>query len=413
MQFGKFGALIITFLVIALGAFPSRAFSTPLASSPSPTPKAPPMPLFIGANNGVTLDEGDTWVWDGKRVIKYTINGHNYLPVVSPTGDSFVYQQVTPAFVTQRVNNASLEDEESPTDIYLYNLKTRQPSKIAGQPSKPAFVNDGTARYILRSTPSWSPDGKLLAWTEIEVEQSTNADRSDERLMLYDTTTGKLSALVDPLPPHRNVSDDFPTLSQVSFGPKGLIAVLVYVSETVDPNRSDALLVFDTNGKKLIEIDQLSYQDSDFDVSQLIWLSGGQTPYVSCITCEIRVAPLSGMVLAMPGTVEMYSLLAPDRLSLYFGTDSGDESNVTWVVAMKGKQVSTFASVRISSISDAAISPDGMQIATANYSGQGTTAGVFLYEAQNKRTISIRINVTGLGWGPVGWRLRPDPTQYF
>ena len=100
--------------------------------------------------------------------------------------------------------------------------------------------------------------------------------------------------------------------------------------------------------------------------------------------------------------------LAPGKLSLYYGEDSGDESNVTWIIALNGKQVSTFDSVRIAKLPDVAIAPDGMQIAGASYIGQGTTAGVFIYQAQSNQTLKITVNVTGLGWGPTAWRVHAN-----
>lgn len=409
MQLRKITTLITLSILLAVWL----RTALPATAQRQDAPKPPLTPLFIGANNGQSLVEGDTWSWDGSRLIKRTINGHNYLPVVSPTGGWFAYQQVSPAFVKQRAANDTLQNQEVPTDIYLFDLKTGNPTRIAGQPTKPVFITNGQASYVIRSEPSWSPDGKQLTWTEIVVDPTTNSDLQKEQLVVYDLAAKTTRILVNPLPAHRFTSQYYPHYSQVSFGPDGLIGVLVYTSEDVDPNDSDALFVYDLAGKQVAEVDQVTQQDSFYDQGQLIWMSGEGHPFLSCVSCTTRVDPLNGDLLPLPGTPEMYSPLAPDKLSLHYGADSGDESNVTWIIALNDQQISKFDSVRIANVTDAAISPDGMQVAAANFAGQGTTAGVFIYRAQTKRTISIQINVTGMGWGPVAWRLYPDPTQYF
>src|SRR5579859_2251521 len=158
MQLRKITTLITLGILLAVWL----RMALPATAQPQEAPKPPLMPLFIGANNGQSLVEGDTWSWDGSRLIKRTINGHNYLPVVSPTGGWFAYQQVSPAFVKQRAANDALQNQEVPTDLYLFDLKTGNPPRIASQPTKPVFITNGQASYVIRSEPSWSPDGKQL-----------------------------------------------------------------------------------------------------------------------------------------------------------------------------------------------------------------------------------------------------------
>src|SRR5262249_16464466 len=151
----------------------------------------------------------------------------------------------------------------------------------------------------------------------------------------------------------------------------------------------------------LVELKTAEKTDQAYQYSDLIWLTGFDKPYLSCIACNTKIDPETGEISQLNGTPELYSALAPDKLSLYYGADSGTESNVTWIVAMNGKQIAKFDSIRVARSYDAAISPDGMEIATAYYAGQGTTASTYIYVAQSKKTFRIKMNVLGLGWGPM------------
>src|SRR5262249_32639646 len=161
--------------------------------------------------------------------------------------------------------------------------------------------------------------------------------------------------------------------SEVFNGPVGLLAVRVRYSK-----EDSSLYLYDQSGKQLSKIDSL--KSTDYSYGDLIWLSGLDKPYLSCFYCDAKLDPQTGENSPLDGSPELYSPLAPDKLSLYYGADSGTESNTTWVIAFNGKQVGKFSSVRPSQLSDIGISPDGMFVSAANYAGQGTTAGVIIFE---------------------------------
>src|SRR5262249_7602867 len=135
------------------------------------------------------------------------------------------------------------------------------------------------------------------------------------------------------------------------------------------------------------------------------WLKDGQKDYIAILAQGPENAPLSepqwllvdpnsGQIAGMPGVPEMYSLNAPNGLSLYPTTMS---TAPEWQIAGVGKlgnvdDVYAFSHVL-------GISADGQQIA---YAKQGAA-----YVYNNGKTTKIApSDVHGLAWGPIGWRIR-------
>src|SRR5437868_4353537 len=94
MPLHKRAILLILLIVLLAGTRPTRA--QPLLAG-----KFPSTPLLLGVTKDRTF-EGDIWALDGRFAVQRTVNEHNRIPIVSPLGDIFAYQQVPAAYVKQR-----------------------------------------------------------------------------------------------------------------------------------------------------------------------------------------------------------------------------------------------------------------------------------------------------------------------
>ncbi len=140
-------------------------------------------------------------------------------------------------------------------------------------------------------------------------------------------------------------------------------------------------------------------------MSEFGWIKNGGQDSIAVLANDnqgnpgwLLMDPLSGIVTQMPGVPEMYSLSAPNGLSLYVGSMG---SAPDWQIAAPGKQIA-----RLGSIDDLfvfsqalAIAPDGQSLAYVK--------GGDLFEFTDGTVSKVGISdVDSLAWGPIGWRVR-------
>jgi hypothetical protein len=366
-----------------------------------------PAPLYLGINNGTNQSWGDLWVYDTNGAVQRTRYGYNGVPILSHDGTKVAYTSL-PEFVTKDYNET--EGGYLPYNIWIQEVATGKAERIADQPED-ASRDRETPRLILRSEPSWSPSGRQLAWTEIEVdaENDMNTDLKTERLVVFDLESKTRRVIVDELPAHR-FTDITPIMSEVSWGLPG-IAVLTHVNNV--QKFPEMVTVFTPQGEQIAQSEQ--FENSGFQFSQMIWIEDQGVFYLTNITGDIFLNPATGdqvMFYGFSATPELYSTLNPNGVTLYYGDKTAGEGNPVWLIAYKGEVKAEMAAEgRYYYLSGIAISSDGERAAYIVYPGQGTEGGLYIYRNGAKARLSYS-GVQGVAWGPVAWRLRRTFTGF-
>src|ERR1041385_2519830 len=147
------------------------------------------VPLIVKSSIGFD-PYGDLWAWygPGTELQKLTTWAHNSQPFMSPDGKWVAYTGLSQS----TIDGQQTRSDWFPNDMWLLNIATGKADRIGEQLAN-LTLDQGiyfTADTI-RSDPTWSPDGKLLAWDE-RVDHSlitpagAYGEADDEHLIVYD-----------------------------------------------------------------------------------------------------------------------------------------------------------------------------------------------------------------------------------
>ena len=146
--------------------------------------------------NIYTYRNGDIWRFNlaDNTATQLTEWGYNGGPILSPDGQTVAYVSATEDFVAQvNAGAATQTGGTPPTNIGVMDVASESFRLITDQ-------TGASAAGILRSLPSWSPDGRQLAWLQLDP----NAQALDEAtLQIHNLDTG-LTAIL-----HSNVDLGF------------------------------------------------------------------------------------------------------------------------------------------------------------------------------------------------------------
>jgi Tol biopolymer transport system component len=380
----KYKALILVLLAVLC-----CAQGATLRAAPVNAPVNAPLILLIGPFAGA----GDLWAWTApdKPLKQMTTWGYNEAPVISPDASHVAYASYA-KFVVDDIKAHGGRNGYPPANIWVLDVATNQAVRAADQPPDATFGdNSQPEKFILRPQPAWSPDSKSIAWGEI-VGNKTNPDGTFggyiEQLVVYDLAQNSQRVIVHDLPGYQGLTDG----TTVDWGTAGLV-FLTPVGPGSPQDAQDTVYIYETSGKLQARI-LLGTQDASYDPA--VWVADGSRTYIylGTPTAELLLDPSNGQKSPLSGSLELYSPLAPDGISLYM-TRSGGSS--TWHVAMPGK-----AGVDLGTLDEMTIAPDGQQIAYVQ------AGKVFVYKDGVSTPIEIGQDmvVGGLAWGPTAFRVR-------
>jgi WD40-like Beta Propeller Repeat len=362
----------------------------------------------IGNDPLVMNLRGDLWSWNGsdQPLQQLTSWGFNEKPVLSPNGQWVAYRSYARITVDWlRTIKGGSCDCDFPTNIWLLNTQTGETSRAVDQPADASYKgpDDDSGNYRLRSDPVWSPDGQSLAWTEfVPYPGSKVPDRAVNgrvQLVVFDLASKTSRVIVARIKDVRN-GGGFPI--EVKWGEVGLTVLnfTPYMTST-----EENLLVYSPSGKLL------AHNAAEHPILGF-WLKYREKSYLCCgwrqdNSTAYLIDPLTGENVGLPGVPELYSLTAPEGISVY--PDKGK-----WQISRPGEPP-----VVLEEPFDLyhfqphfVISRDGKRMAYIKEPDQnthGTGYPLLVYNGTQAAQVATVGNDTVLAWGPVGLRIRSIP----
>jgi SH3-like domain-containing protein len=342
----------------------------------------------------VMLVKGDLWTWSAINGLnQITTWGYNGFPKLSPDGSLVAYSSTATMAVEVIEEQGGIGGGPLPSNIWVIDPLTQDAFRVADQPPDASFmVPNVSSKGVIRSEPTWSPDGSQLAWTELLFPEDSY------RLAIYTFATGNttftsLNTLTIPL--------GIPSPLTVKWGPEGLV-IRGAININQDPSQQkDAFYFFNNNGVQTA----VGVLPSDEFVIEFDWINAGGRWYV-LILQETQgwrlIDPANGTTQSLSASPELYSPISPLGVSLSVVFE--DFSNYSWWRLDTDGPQQQIATTR--SMDAMLISPDGT---TAAYIDPNT-GGLALWEN------GVTTPVAGLGqandnrlvvsavWGGTRWR---------
>lgn len=326
----------------------------------------------------VILMNGDLWIVDGTILTNVTNDGNICCAELSPDGTKIAYKG-GPQIVVQR---GSL-------DVMVLNLTTLEITPIAIQPA-----DGGPDNAILRSGPTWSPDGTRLAWGELHYPSFAP---ETNRLVIYDFNRGDTQVLVTQLP---DSSLAGPSPSTPTWGGSGLAAV----SFEYDADWVTSIQVYSDQDGSLLSSTRIPENDAQ-RFSNYRWVHGSGLDEIAVQYNPagnwILLNPLTGNLHPAYAVPELYNPLALGSAAMTFTYDLNAD-HYSWTITYPdGHQVEGQNRWGIHQI---ALGPDGQTLA------QITTDGILTFlRPDGNVTEGPALNDTdfsaSLYWGPTAWRI--------
>jgi len=369
-------ALILVSVIASLSVFPA-------AMPVSAQTIEPPL---------VVLMDGDLWSYQESTatLTQLTRWGYNETPVISPDGKRVAYASIADIAI-EALKRFGDGEVFPPNNLYILDMTTMQPQRIAAQPTGATFMTGNSAGvYVHRTTPTWSPDSSMLAWIEFSI-----APQPSTELVIFDVKANQTRA---------RTSLNMLVIPPFTTGPEwSSSGIFIHLPPT--ETGGDTLLVFDGNGSLRLKTPIAIPYESIVDVH---WVTQNSAEFVGVSArtgAWTLINPGTGATSAPSGIPEVAN--AANAISAYYLTGRATQSGLQWLTG--DQDIPLNFSGYSSQIS---IAPSGRALAYAS------DAVYILRGGQVVRVPGTeRINVNGngaLAWSYGKWRVRarqrPQPT---
>ncbi len=382
MHLRRLTLLIVTaVLIVGLPTFSLRRISAQGAADPI-----------------ILIDHGDLWAWDNPDLPKRQLTswGMNEQPILSPDGTKVVYLSFAQVFADWlKTITGGTGGYIPPENLWLLDVASGETTRIADQPADAVWAGLGRpGKYILRSTPSWSPDGHSLAWAEILVitpDTASDLHGNTAQVVVFDLATSTSRAVASHLIP-ASTDLDIP----VKWGQPGIALV-----DGQNNSNSQHYRVYAPDGKLLTHIPLGDQVSPNLFMSS--WITHQNQDYLFEPFSESNVTWLNWKTLqpdTMPGSPEMYSLSTPGGASFI-------KNGKSWILALPGQSLMDLGE----HITPRGISRDGQRVVYTRweYSDTDKYYADTVIEQSADQTVQIGRYINAeVVWGPVGWRIKSE-----
>lgn len=321
-----------------------------------------------------------------ESMVQLTTWGYNRLPVISPDNTRIAYSSTATVAVEAIQQVGGIGGGDLPSNIWIIEIESGDGFRIADQPPDASMFADGVPdKFILRSTPAWSPDNTKLAWTELLFPQDTN------RLAIYTFATGTTDFIDIPASPF-----GVPAASQIRWGDSGIVVEII---STETQGVQNDFYVYDSDGSFRIVLTAPSLPENvfygdfemvDFGVSEFLglWRSDGSWTLLD----PNGVQP----VQSYQGPIEVYNPLSPNSIVGRVALGDGSYSSVI-VTPSQSFQLGENSA----GYNSFTIAPDGNAIAYIDV----PTNTPYYWQNGTLNQIPIQNSISSLVWGYTEFRV--------